>query len=261
MIRRYVAALTPQAGGAQPSHSDAYAMYAALLEAMGREAAEKLHDSADCSISQYIVRLEGRAESLWTVNLVGAPAVEVVSPVIESMKSAELRARGTTLSLEIISRNDAANLDAMLKIPGEDMACGRFLLRFLSPCGFRSDNEYALFPSVPLILGSLRRRWNAAFPFTPIDDSDAFAMLAANVKITGYHLRGASFKLKGVSIPSFSGTVTLSARLSPPMLRLLRTLLSFGAFSGIGIKTALGMGGFEVKESPKPKVSYSCFTI
>ena len=171
------------------------------------------------------------------------------------MKSAELRARGTTLSLEIISRNDAANLDAMLKIPGEDMACGRFLLRFLSPCGFRSDNEYALFPSVPLILGSLRRRWNAAFPFTPIDDSDAFAMLAANVKITGYHLRGASFKLKGVSIPSFSGTVTLSARLSPPMLRLLRTLLSFGAFSGVGIKTALGMGGFEVKESPKPKVS------
>ena len=55
MIRRYVAALTPQAGGAQPSHSDAYAMYAALLEAMGSEAAGKMHDSADCSISQYIV--------------------------------------------------------------------------------------------------------------------------------------------------------------------------------------------------------------
>lgn len=251
MIRRYVAALTPQDGGAQPSHSDAYAMYAALLEAIGGEAAEKLHSSAEGFISQYIVRLEKRGASLWTVNLAGA-AVGLASPVIESMKRAELRSLGGVLSVEVISRQDVADAAAMLKTPGENMDCGRFMLRFASPCGFKSDGNYALFPSVQLILGNLRHRWNAAFPLTPADDDDALAMLAANVRITGYNLRGASFKMKGVSIPAFSGTLTLSARLSPPMLRLLRALLSFGTYSGVGIKTALGMGGLVVRESPRP---------
>ena len=45
MIRRYVAALTPLDGGAQPTHHDGYAMYAALLEAMGGEGAERLHNA------------------------------------------------------------------------------------------------------------------------------------------------------------------------------------------------------------------------
>ena len=202
-------------------------------------------------ISQYVVKLEGRAESLWTVNLIGAAAIELAAPVIESMKSAELRARGTKLRVEVVSRHDAANLNDILQIPGGDMDCGRFLLRFVSPCGFRTNGEYAIFPSVPLILGSLRQRWDAAFPFSPLNDEEALAALEAGVKITGYHLRGASFKLKGVSIPAFSGAATLNARLSPPMLRLLRALLSFGTFCGVGIKTTLGMGGLEVKESPK----------
>ena len=35
--------------------------------------------------------------------------------------------------------------------------------------------------------------------------------------------------------------------------RLLRALLSFGTFCGVGIKTTLGMGGLEVKESPRPQ--------
>ena len=38
-----------------------------------------------------------------------------------------------------------------------------------------------------------------------------------------------------------------------PMLRLLRALLSFGTFCGVGIKTTLGMGGLEVKESSRPQ--------
>ena len=253
MIRRYVAALTPLDGGAQPTHHDGYAMYAALLEAMGGEGAERLHNAADCSVSQYVVKLEGRAESLWTVNLIGAAAIELASPVIESMKSAELRTRGTKLGVEVVSRQDAANLNDSLQIPGGDMDCGRFLLRFVSPCGFRTNGEYAIFPSVSLILGSLRQRWDAVFPFSPLNDEEALAALEAGVKITGYHLRGASFKLKGVSIPAFSGVATMNARLSPPMLRLLRALLSFGTFCGVGIKTTLGMGGLEVKESPRPQ--------
>lgn len=48
--------------------------------------------------------------------------------------------------------------------------------------------------------------------------------------------------LKETKISGFRGTVTLSARLSPPLLELWRILLAFAPYAGIGIKTSLGMG-------------------
>lgn len=254
VIRRYEARLTPLGGSAPAAADDAYAMYAVMLNAMDGESAEQLHSVAEYPLSQHIKRItkEGDSpESLWVVNLIGETAVRLASHVIESMRSAYLESRGAGYSVEVISRRDFTGLDDMLKIPGGDMDCGRFRLRLVSPCGFRSNGEYVLFPSVSLILGSLRRRWGAAFPFFPLDDKEAASALEAGVRITGYRLHSETFRLKNVPVQAFSGELTLNARLAPPMLRVLRALLSFGTLCGVGMKTALGMGGLNVREFPR----------
>ena len=56
-------------------------------------------------------------------------------------------------------------------------------------------------------------------------------------------MSSAYFRLKGAAIPAFRGKLYLSTKLSQPMYTLLQTLLQFSEYSGIGIKTALGMGG------------------
>lgn len=250
MLKQYVAALLPPEGEPLSQH-DSYALYAALLEKIGGESAGRLHNGEGGLISQYLTPLPGRRESLWTVNLLGEETIRSAAPALEAMKNIGLRSRGISLPLEITAIRGAENLSELLSAPGKDMDCGRFLMKILSPCAFRANNEYVIFPSVPLILGSLRQKWEAAFPHAAVSDPEAFAALEAGVKITGYKLRGAAFRMKGLSIPSFSGLITLNARLSPPVLRLFRLLLAFAAFSGVGIKTALGMGGAEVKESPR----------
>ena len=64
-----------------------------------------------------------------------------------------------------------------------------------------------------------------------------------------YNLHTTRYLLKETRIPSFLGSVTIEARLAPPLLEFWNALLSFAPYGGIGIKTALGMGGVITSEN------------
>jgi CRISPR-associated endoribonuclease Cas6 len=119
----------------------------------------------------------------------------------------------------------------------------RTLLNFNTPCSFKSGGEYMLFPSVPLILNSLASKWNSIFQEYVIDDDDAMRFLNLGLKIESYNLQSSYYHLKGTTIPGFIGSIVLHAVLPIPLLEISRLLLYFSRYSGIGIKTSLGMGG------------------
>lgn len=76
-----------------------------------------------------------------------------------------------------------------------------------------------------------------------LDDEDMLRMLTEGVKINGYRLSSTTFRMKGQHIPAFTGTLRFHVRLAAPIQTIWNALLLFGAYSGVGIKTALGMGG------------------
>ena len=102
----------------------------------------------------------------------------------------------------------------------------------------------------PLVLQSLIQHWNSAFPECALTDPDAFQALAQGLRILDYDLRTTRYLLKEARIPAFRGSMTLEARLAPPLLALWNALLTFAPFGGIGIKTTLGMGGTETEFIP-----------
>ena len=61
--------------------------------------------------------------------------------------------------------------------------------------------------------------------------------------MTDYNLRTTRYPLKNVRIPSFAGSVVLESRLAQPMQEIWKLLLHTAQYTGIGIKTTLGMGG------------------
>lgn len=61
------------------------------------------------------------------------------------------------------------------------------------------------------------------------------------------HIEDRSISSKNVYIPAFVGKVTLDSRLPVPLAELWRAILLWADYSGIGIKTALGMGGANVR--------------
>jgi CRISPR-associated endoribonuclease Cas6 len=52
--------------------------------------------------------------------------------------------------------------------------------------------------------------------------------------------------MEGVKIPSFVGKITFRMHGAQTMTNLAQMLFRFGEYSGIGIKTALGMGAVKM---------------
>ena len=75
----------------------------------------------------------------------------------------------------------------------------------------------------------------------PLCDPDALCMLESGIYIRDYALKSVRYHLKNVYIPAFVGKVTLDSRLPVPLAELWHAILLWADYSGIGIKTALGL--------------------
>ena len=122
------------------------------------------------------------------------------------------------------------------------------MFSFLTAASFKQNGRYVIFPQERLILQSLIMRWNEVFPQYVLEDEDAFQAILAGIHIVDYQLRTSRFHLKGIRIPGFIGSCIVEARLALPLMELWNTLLLFADYSGIGIKTGLGMGGLQVEK-------------
>lgn len=69
--------------------------------------------------------------------------------------------------------------------------------------------------------------------------------MAQGLECSGFQLRSQTYYLKGNSIPGFTGWMTLENRLTGFHRQLADALLIFSGYTGIGIKTTLGMGGVQ----------------
>ena len=102
-------------------------------------------------------------------------------------------------------------------------------------------------PSVRLILQNLLMHYDALYGDSGEIDEETLQYMEQNVKILSYRLHSQYFShVSGTrKIPAFMGSLTLSCQGPQPIVGLVRMLLNFGEYAGIGIKTAMGMGGMK----------------
>ncbi|MBK8799140.1 MAG: CRISPR system precrRNA processing endoribonuclease RAMP protein Cas6 [Anaerolineales bacterium] len=115
-------------------------------------------------------------------------------------------------------------------------------LEFAAPTAFKSREMQMPMPLPGLVFGSLLDRWNALSPVQLPDDLRAFAEEA--VAISQYNLRSAAVRHKqGSVLIGGLGTVTYRALGGDRYwLACLNLLADFALYSGVGVKTATGMG-------------------
>ncbi|WP_321972614.1 CRISPR-associated endoribonuclease Cas6 [Paratractidigestivibacter sp.] len=129
---------------------------------------------------------------------------------------------------------------------GEDSS---FRVQLVTPTAFKSKNRYVIMPDVRLIFQNLLMRYNQVYSGEGEADPETISYIAEHTSITSYNLRSHYFpRTMGArdKIPAFEGTMTIHIS-GPQSLRgLVSMLLSFGEVAGVGIKTAMGMGGMRL---------------
>lgn len=125
-------------------------------------------------------------------------------------------------------------------------------LKFLSPTSFKHNagQELHPFPLTEAVFGNLHRRWNAFAP-----DGLKLPKVRWSGLVSDYELKTGKLEIKKLVIPGAIGWVKY--RFShPEQARIATTLAHFAFFSGVGCKTAMGMGQVMLDERASGAVNF-----
>ncbi|MCD8340866.1 MAG: CRISPR system precrRNA processing endoribonuclease RAMP protein Cas6 [Clostridiales bacterium] len=241
MLTRYTLTLQPDRP-CRPQAEWAYGLYAALLELAPADFASRAHEDGATPVSQFLVPQQDGGLR-WTVSLLGEEAEALLSPVLADCPPLTLTRQRVTLTAAATAWERVDSVDALFRRAAG--GTGMWPLRFRTPTAFKSRGEYLTLPTQRLILQSLMKQWNGCFPSCPIEDEDGGGLeaMASGLRCRGFQLRDRGYRLKGTLVPGFVGELTLENRLSGFHRELADALLLFSGYAGVGIKTALGMGG------------------
>ena len=127
----------------------------------------------------------------------------------------------------------------------EILGKNKYRLDIVTPATRKTSGRYTNPPDPQKYFGSVA---NKLWEYEHIEiGHEEFEALFAEMTMSRYHFESSSFALAGKKIPSMIGNADISLK-SGADTKKLKMLLGYATYSGIGAKTALGMGGFLMRE-------------
>lgn len=234
----------PQQRSLQPNSLGPY-LQGALMEHVDAAYAGMLHQLPFNPYSQYCSAGEGNT-LVWRVNALTSEAAEHVLAPLQKLDAIEIRSAHTTYEI-LKSTQETTNLKVLLDgiyEPGET----KVKVQFLTPTAFKSQGSYVFMPTVRLMLQNLLMHYGQVYESSKEGDEETIAFIDQHTRILAYSLQSRYFAHVAGSdkkIPAFVGTATLGLGGPATVSGLVRMLLKFGEYAGVGIKTSMGMGGFK----------------
>lgn len=210
-----------------------------LMEHIPTEYALKLHGNQLNPYSQCILKEGGK--SVWYIKTLNTEAYEMLVLPMTKLDTITLRKKNKTVKL--LSKTIKIKENKELLKEFYENKCSRYLeLSFKTPTSFKRDGKYVIYPDLSLVYGSLMRKFSAASEEFNMYDEDTLEELVAQSEIVRYRLQTIPFPLEKINITGFVGNICIHIKGPETMSRYVRMLAKFGEFSGIGIKTGMGMG-------------------
>lgn len=235
-------------------------MHGVLMETISPKMAAHFHEENLRPFSQCVYFDKEKHKSVWRIGILNAVAYDsIILPLLErknifvKQKGYKINLRENRILLDTSYEKLADEIFPNSQIPrGADFT-------FMTATSFKRAGNYVIFPENFLIVQSLLQRWNIFSPYMKIEDNNLAEKLANFCKISRYDLHSGKFSLEKKNITGFVGKISVSFFGNDMVNKILALLTNFAQFSGVGVKTALGMGAissevFFVKRDKEIKV-------
>ena len=127
-------------------------------------------------------------------------------------------------------------------------ATERKRIKLMSPTSFKSDGITHIFPNISTLISGVIAKINQHSETAELEDKKIVNELLEKVYIKDYNLRTKIFHLESIKIKGFIGTMDLAIKGEDrTLINILNFLILMSEYTGLGIKTSLGMGGVKVE--------------
>jgi len=129
----------------------------------------------------------------------------------------------------------------------------RLTIEFLTPTSIKTQGRYLHYPREDLILFSLLKKWDDNSEEIKLYEHELFDTIANCLQINSIkNLKSQFMPIDKGKVSGFIGTVDFKIKAPTRQInQLINLLLEYSNYSGIGIKTAMGMGGVITSPSIK----------
>lgn len=242
MITKYKIDLDLESG--QVSHNLGYQLYGVLMQRLPPEICAWLHQDGIGPLAQHFVYDSRSQQYSWHICAFDQQLSQHILEFLQQKDTIRVEAEDVRFAIRDVSREQIASASELMLRAREAFAgVSPITITFLTPATFKQNGQYVLYPTVPLIVGNLINKWNALNRDTVIEDEYAVNKMMEGLAISHYKLQSARYHVKSARISGFVGELTLQPRLPEPLLEIVKLLFCFANYAGVGIKSALGMGG------------------
>ena len=121
-------------------------------------------------------------------------------------------------------------------------------IRLISPTSFKSNGVTHIFPNISTLISGVIEKINQHSDSAELANQKIIDELLEKVYIKDYNLRTKIFHLESIKIKGFIGNMDLAIKGEDSTLaNILNFLILMSEYTGLGIKTSLGMGGVKVE--------------
>lgn len=214
-----------------------------LMENVSANVAASLHAQTLRPFSQCVYFDREQNKAFWRIGTLSGTAYEqIIAPLVDKRKFF-LRQKNWQITLsepKILLDTSCEQLaDEIFPQSNSPRSVN---LQILTPTAFKHEGNYVILPEKFFIVNSLLQRWNTFSEDFKLEDINLAVKLSDFCRLTRYNLNTRQFALEKTKIPGFTGQLEISFGGNDMINRILGLLFKFATFSGVGIKTALGMG-------------------
>ena len=217
-----------------------------LMELLPSDYAGKLHENQLKPFSQHIEPCDKGIK--WSLHCLNDGCMKYIGDALMSDID-KIELKNKEKELNIISRSMKSITYKNLIDDTYFGETSNFInIYFNTPSSFKVDGRYIIYPDMELIYKNLVHKFDAFSNEFSIYDEYMIESLIENSMITSYKLQSVNYSMESIKIPSYIGRITVRINNSAQIANIAKLLFSFGEYSGIGIKTALGMGAVRIEE-------------
>lgn len=222
-----------------------------LMEKLEPSYVDYLHHSEAIVYSQCVYKVEDLF--IWEINILDE---EKGREIISLLEASDL----PDISIKAYDNQTFEVVDCFVSVLNKKNLADCFYrtkdakeihLNFLSPTSFRQNKSYVFFPDTRLILQSCLMRYQRIFESEKEINEEFLQELCDSMQVKSYNIRSTSMKIHNYYIPGFQGKMRYRLIGNTTVNNYIRMLFAFAEFSGVGIKTALGMGKLSVSENKR----------